>query len=670
MTASERRTPHGTPAPNSVIRVALALAIVASVLAVPTAAAEATAPFAETAVTRYDGADRYATSLQVAEAVAADVGGRLEWAVMVSGRSWTDAVVAAPLAGMLKAPVLTTPPDTLRPNAASFLGRTGVSKVLIVGADSDTEGVSEAVAIKLRAQGISVERITRPDQYATAVAAARRLGTPGDMKGLGRTAVVASGEVFVDSLVAGAFAARGPHPILLTRPHNLRLDVADYLIDTSIEHVVLMGGTAALHEAVEDSIAALGIEVTRLAGATRYDTAIAAAELVERRYGLNCFGRTQAGLARADVPFDAFSAAPLLARLCAPLLLSDRITVPIPTRVFLDEARSQAFSDLLSTFKAHVLGGNAAISKAAVDAYVVGTPSDRATCEIDFKFTPTVLINGVDWVRPAWSPDCTRIAYVKNGTVWTAKIDGSDQKMLAVGSFPSWSPDGKRLAFARFTDRVALGEHVAHLHVINADGTGETQVTDGLSQDVSPKWSPDGRQLLFRRHKLRSSSATTGLSRNRVLVISDADGASQSEIDDGGYYDDAHVWMHDGKRIGVRDTSLATRAIDDSEDWKPVWPVELSDIRFSDHAWSPDRSRIALAVSEHLDSGKWRTSIKVIHLDDSSLVDVVIYTRSPGQPIHIHSPSWLPDGSGIAYIVEEFGAAARHRIETARVRTP
>ncbi|MCY3892837.1 MAG: cell wall-binding repeat-containing protein [Acidimicrobiaceae bacterium] len=59
---------------------------------------------------RYGGADRYATSLKIAEAVLADAGSA-QWAVMVSGESWLDAVVASSLAGALGAPVLLTPPQ-------------------------------------------------------------------------------------------------------------------------------------------------------------------------------------------------------------------------------------------------------------------------------------------------------------------------------------------------------------------------------------------------------------------------------------------------------------------------------------------------------------------------------------------------------------------------------
>ena len=271
-------------------------------------------------ITRYGGADRYETSLRIAEAVAAEAGGSLEWVVLVSGERWTDAVVAAPLAGARNAPVLMTPPDELRDDALAFLKRVGVSLAMVVGPDASGgvhgpgRGVAESVLADLAAAGISPQRATGVDRYHTSRVVAAMYG-PRTMGELGSTAIVASGEVFADALVAGPFAARGNHPVLLTPPDELYPEVARYLQSVSIEHVVLMGGTAALSDEVEQSIKDLGINVTRVAGATRYDTAVQAAELVEGRYsdtaGRPCFATSTIGLARARVPFDSFSAAPL-----------------------------------------------------------------------------------------------------------------------------------------------------------------------------------------------------------------------------------------------------------------------------------------------------------------------------------------------------------------------
>ena len=327
-------------------------------------------------VVRYGGADRYETSLKVAEAVAADAGGSLEWVVVVSGRRWTDAVVAAPVAGALGAPVLMTLPGELRADALEFLERVGVSKALVVGPEASGgahgpgRGVAAGVLEALSEAGISTDRIAGGERYGTAVAAAGRV-TPGVMGVLGRTAVIANSDVFADALVAGPFAARGVHPVLLSPPEELHPDVAGYLGDAAISHVVLMGGTAALNQAVEQSVKDLGIKVTRVAGATRYDTAAKAADLAADQYstaaGQPCFATSTVGLARARVPFDSFSAAPLLGRLCAPLLLADPDNIPTDTAAYLDTTRKAH-----DTVELRVFGGDKAVSQSSIDTHLAG----------------------------------------------------------------------------------------------------------------------------------------------------------------------------------------------------------------------------------------------------------------------------------------------------------
>ena len=229
------------PAVIRITKAMIAVTVVAAaVVAWPSVAGAAENDGSGVSVIRYGGADRYETSLQVAEAVAAEAGGSLSSVVLVSGRRWTDAVVAAPVAGSLGAPVLMTPPDELRADALEFLQRVGVSSAVVVGPDASGgahgpgSGVGAAVLAALEAAGISAERVAGDDLYGTGVAAAERV-TPGAMGDLGATAVIASGEVFADALVAGPFAARGSHPVLLTPPGELHADVAGYLDDA--EHL-------------------------------------------------------------------------------------------------------------------------------------------------------------------------------------------------------------------------------------------------------------------------------------------------------------------------------------------------------------------------------------------------------------------------------------------------
>ena len=311
-------------------------------------------------VTRLWGQDRFATSVAVAQQFVQESGGSIDAAVLVSGRSWHDAVIAAGLAGTLGAPVLLTETNEVPAATAGFLSAAGVRRVVIVGSTSTvSDQVVEEVEASLADPG-EVERISGNSPSAASVAVARRMGAPGAMPGHGQTVVIASSQVFADAMVAGGFSARGGHPVLLTPPDSLDAEVAAYVTESGALHVVVMGGTAAVSSSVGDELEALGVEVTRLGGSTRLHTALAVADFLEGKYsdsaGDRCFDRANAGLATAWVPFDAFSAGPLLGKLCAPLLLTD------PKKLDPDVGGwiAQDTGELL------VFGGTAAVSPAVL----------------------------------------------------------------------------------------------------------------------------------------------------------------------------------------------------------------------------------------------------------------------------------------------------------------
>lgn len=380
--------------------------VVGGASALPTSSTQAAEPLAAVVTERYGGSDRYETSLRVAEAVAANAGDTLDTVVLISGTNWTNAVLGAPLAAQLSGAVLATPSDRLRDDAAEFLQRVGVRQAWLIRADNDVAGISVDVALALFHIGIEVTRISGRDHYEVSAHLATFRSShqpPGSMGALGRTVIVASGEVFADALVAGAFAARGQHPILLNPRDQLHDQVADALtrID-GLEHVVLMGGEAALSAGVELSIKALGLNVTRLAGANRFETAVKAAEFIEGRYGDllpfsaltgapqqaaeyltdrsggRCFTDRRVGLARARVPFDAFSAASLLGQRCAPLLLTFAEGIPAPTAAYLDSIRRSAATAATATtstqIEMYVFGDTGAVDQAAIDRYLARSP--------------------------------------------------------------------------------------------------------------------------------------------------------------------------------------------------------------------------------------------------------------------------------------------------------
>jgi TolB protein len=91
--------------------------------------------------------------------------------------------------------------------------------------------------------------------------------------------------------------------------------------------------------------------------------------------------------------------------------------------------------------------------------------------------------NPEDDVWPVWSPDGTRIAFVSApGHLRVVNADGTGQIDLtpAENAYePAWSPDGTRIAYSG---------SVGHVFVANADGSGRTELTPNMDSS-RPTWT-------------------------------------------------------------------------------------------------------------------------------------------------------------------------------------
>ena len=114
-------------------------------------------------------------------------------------------------------------------------------------------------------------------------------------------------------------------------------------------------------------------------------------------------------------------------------------------------------------------------------------------------------------IRPAWSPDGRKIAFLRllrqRGGLYVMNADGSGQRRLTYArgwiflGGAAWSPDGRLLAFS-----ASNGGHAEHaeLYVINADGSKRRNLTRNPAHDVFRAWSPDGRIVFDQRpHRQR-----------------------------------------------------------------------------------------------------------------------------------------------------------------------
>lgn len=192
------------------------------------------------------------------------------------GDVFADSLASGGLQGRFDAPLLLTQTEALNSGTAAELERLGAQRVIILGG---TNAVSSRVADQLRAEGYGVDRVAGRSRIGTATAIAGRYLPGADTAILARA--FASGSdptrAFADSLAAGALSANTGWPVLLSETERLSPETEAYLTRSAVSRVIIAGGTAAISQAVEDRLTALGIEVSRAAGADRTETAFALA---------------------------------------------------------------------------------------------------------------------------------------------------------------------------------------------------------------------------------------------------------------------------------------------------------------------------------------------------------------------------------------------------------
>lgn len=262
------------------------------------------------------------------------------------------------------------------------------------------------------------------------------------------------------------------------------------------------------------------------------------------------------------------------------------------------------------------------------------------------QITYVVVAYGIKFL--AWSPDASRIVYSDNSgstdgpVIYMINADGTGNKSIGSGVFydannevsmamnfePSWSPDGSRIVYVKW-----VGGRTSNIYIMNADGSNETRITENSADKRTPSWSPDGKRIAYSSENDRGydiyTIGTDGSNKIRLTYL---------EAD----YQNPY-WSPDGSKILFRSLirslkgNLSEIYVMDSDGTNLT---KLTDNNgFSQHpAWSPDGSQIVF--SSNL-SGDFE--IYTINADGSNISNV---SHNPGNDI---SPSWSPDGAQIVF---------------------
>lgn len=136
----------------------------------------------------------------------------------------------------------------------------------------------------------------------------------------------------------------------------------------------------------------------------------------------------------------------------------------------------------------------------------------------------TFSINGNDFSRPYFRPDGARIVFAgspdgEDGSdIFVINPDGSGRARLTSTAdefMPRYSSDGSRIVFN--SNRDGNGE----VYVMNADGSDETNLSLNPANDNDGNFSPDGNRIVF------ISDRASGMTQVHMM---NADGTNQSRV--------------------------------------------------------------------------------------------------------------------------------------------
>lgn len=332
---------------------------------------------------RTAGPTRVATAAAVARQAHPDGASR---ALVTAADGFADALAAAPLTRSPDGPLLLTHRDGLPSPTRQALVDLGVDEVTVVGG---REAVSQDVAERLRGVVGSVTRVAGANRVATAAGIVDAVAA-GAGRGIGelndrRTAFLVNAWRPADAVAASAAAASAadPFPILLTEPDRLPQATAQALAELDITRVMIVGGTDAVSQGVQDRLAGepLHVNTQRLAGPDRMATSAAVADFTRRQLT----GRAEVLLARGDGFADALAAGTLGGLHQDPVLLTagpDRLGQPA-AQWLVDECPG------LDAVRA--IGGDRAVSD---DVLAAAADCHQARDRRDYSVTPLEPLRG------------------------------------------------------------------------------------------------------------------------------------------------------------------------------------------------------------------------------------------------------------------------------------
>ena len=189
-------------------------------------------------VKSYKGADRYATNAEIIKEF-----NDADTCIIASGENFSDSLSIGAFATKNGYPIVLVQKDKINDVTKQALKDSKIKKCYIVGGENS---VSKSLEKELPQV---IERIAGNDRYETSLKIADKFYK--DAQG----AYLASGEVFADSLAINPIAARFDVPLILTPKDKLPQKTQEYLDNSKIIQVAIIGGEKTVSKQIQQELA-------------------------------------------------------------------------------------------------------------------------------------------------------------------------------------------------------------------------------------------------------------------------------------------------------------------------------------------------------------------------------------------------------------------------------
>lgn len=196
------------------------------------------------------------------------------------------------------------------------------------------------------------------NRYSTAVELSKSSFTSAE------TIVISNGYAIPDGLAATPIASHYKSPLLLVEKSSIPSETQNEIKRLGAKNVIIIGGTSVVDKNVEAQLNNLGISrITRLGGATRYETAIQVARYIDQ----NLYDIQNVVIANGYGEPDALSIAPVSGRDKMPIILVESNSIPTEAYNWMRDA---------SLNNAYIIGGTTAVSNNVLNSVNALTRQD------------------------------------------------------------------------------------------------------------------------------------------------------------------------------------------------------------------------------------------------------------------------------------------------------